>query len=122
MTYFIGIDIAKFKHVCFIKDHNDEVIQNSFSFSNDKTGFNHFYSVINRLDPSQQKRIGLEATGHYGMNLKVFLEDNDLSFMEINPILINRFSKGSTLRKTKTDRIDAALIAEYFQKYLYYLS
>lgn len=119
MTYFIGIDIAKFKHVCFIKNHNDEVIQNSFSFSNDKTGFNHFYSVINGLDPNQQKRIGLEATGHYGMNLKVFLEDNNLSFMEINPILINKFPKGSTLRKTKTDKIDAALIAEYISKNIY---
>ena len=34
MTYFVGIDIAKYKHDCFICDHNGEVIRRSFTFSN----------------------------------------------------------------------------------------
>jgi len=117
MTYFIGIDIAKYKHDCFIMDHNGEVIFKSFSFSNDKTGFNQFYSILCTLDPNHEKRIGFEATGHYGMNLKVFLEDKNLSYMEINPILIKEFSKATTLRRTKTDKKDASLIAQYlFEK------
>ena len=33
--------------------------------------------------------------------------------MEINPILIKRFSSATTLRRTKTDKADAALIASY---------
>lgn len=113
MTYFIGIDIAKFKHDCFIMDQNGTVIRNSFTFSNDKTGFDQLLSILNSLDSSHEKRIGLEATGHYGMNLKIFLEEHDFSFMEINPILIKRFSSATTLRKTKTDKIDAALISLY---------
>ena len=122
MTYFIGIDIAKYKHDCFVMDHNGEVIFNSFTFSNDKSGFNEFYSKIQKLDPTHEKRIGFEATGHYGMNLKVFLEDNDLSYMEINPILIKEFSKATTLRRTKTDKKDASLIALYLseKKYITY--
>lgn len=39
MTYFIGIDIAKFKHDCFIMDQDGTVIRNSFSFKNNKAGF-----------------------------------------------------------------------------------
>ena len=113
MTYFIGLDLAKFKHDCFIMNEHGEVIRNSFSLTNDQPGFNTLLSVLNSLDPSQQKRIGLEATGHYGSNLKIFLEENDFSFMEINPILISRFSKATTLRRTKTDKIDAHLIALY---------
>jgi len=122
MTYFIGIDIAKYKHDCFVMDHNGEVIFKSFTFSNDKSGFNEFYSKIQKLDPTHEKRIGFEATGHYGMNLKVFLEDNDLSYMEINPILIKEFSKATTLRRTKTDKKDASLIALYLseKKYITY--
>lgn len=116
MTYFIGIDIAKFKHDCFIMDHNGEVIFNSFTFSNDKTGFHQFYSKIQKLDPSHEKRIGFESTGHYGMNLKVFLEEKNLSYMEINPILIKEFSKATTLRRTKTDKKDASLIAKYLSE------
>ena len=60
-----------------------------------------------------KKKIGLEATGHYGQNLKLFLENNDFSFMEFNPLLINRFVHSKSLRKTKTDSIDALMIAQY---------
>ena len=71
MTFFIGIDIAKYKHDCFVMDHNGEVIFNSFTFSNDKSGFHEFHSKIQKLDSNHEKRIGFEATGHYGMNLKI---------------------------------------------------
>lgn len=113
MTYFVGLDLAKYKHDCFIMDEKGEVIRDSFSFNNDAIGFNTLLNVLNSLDPNQEKRIGLEATGHYGSNLKIFLEKNNYSFMEINPILINRFLKATTLRRTKTDKIDAKLIALY---------
>ena len=113
MTYFIGIDIAKFKHDCFIMDQDGTVIRNSFSFENNKAGFDQLLSLLNSLDPSHEKRIGLEATGHYGMNLKLFLEEHSLSFLEINPILIKRFSSTRTLRRTKTDKIDASMISLY---------
>ncbi len=113
MTYFIGLDLSKYKHDCFIMDENGEVIKDSFSFANDIIGFNTLLNVLNSLDPKHEKRIGLEATGHYGSNLKIFLEKNNYSFMEINPLLISRFSKATTLRRTKTDKIDAKLIALY---------
>lgn len=113
MTYYVGLDLAKYKHDCFVMDENGEVIQDSFSFNNDIIGFNTLLNVLNTLDPNQEKRIGLEATGHYGSNLKIFLEKNDYSFMEINPLLISRFSKATTLRRIKTDKIDAKLIALY---------
>lgn len=113
MTYYVGLDLAKYKHDCFIMDENGEVIKDSFSFNNDLIGFNTLLNVLNALDPNQEKRIGLEATGHYGSAIKIFLEKNDYSFMEINPLLINRFLKATTLRRTKTDKIDAKLIAMY---------
>ncbi|MDO4499742.1 MAG: IS110 family transposase [Erysipelotrichaceae bacterium] len=113
MTYFIGLDLAKYKHDCFIMDQNGEVIKDSFSFTNDSNGFNTLLNALNNLDPNQEKRIGLEATGHYGSNIKIFLEKNGYSFMEFNPILISRFSKATTLRRTKTDKIDARLIASF---------
>ena len=64
-TYFIGIDIAKFKHDCFIMDDNGEVIKDSFTITNDKTGFLTLHSALKSLDHKNKKRIGLEATGHY---------------------------------------------------------
>lgn len=114
MTYFIGLDIAKYKHDCYVMNEEKETIIDSFSLDNNQSGFNTLLNVLNNtLDPNQEKRIGLEATGHYGNNLKIFLEENNYSFMEINPILIARFNKTRTLRRTKTDKIDARVIANY---------
>lgn len=113
MTFLVGIDIAKYKHDCFIMNHDGEVIRESFSFSNDRSGFSFLNEILSDLDSSHSIRIGLEATGHYGMNLKIYLEEIGYSYMEFNPILIRRFSKATTLRRTKTDKVDAQLIALY---------
>lgn len=113
MTYFIGIDLAKYKHDCFIMDENGEAIRDSFSFNNDKEGFNTLLNVLNSLDSSQEKRIGFESTGHYGSNLKIFLERNGYSFMEFNPLLVHRHFKSETLRRTKNDKVDARKISSY---------
>ena len=113
MTYFIGIDLAKYKHDCFIMDENGEAIRDSFSFNNDKEGFNTLLNVLNSLDSNQEKRIGFESTGHYGSNLKIFLERNGYSFMEFNPLLTYRHFKSETLRRTKNDKVDARKISSY---------
>ena len=109
--YLIGIDIAKYKHDCFIIDNNGQVIRDSFSFDNSQEGFLYLLDVLKSLDRSQKIKIGLEATGHYGTNLKLFLNDNGYSFMEFNPLLVKRFASSHSLRRTKTDKCDASLIA-----------
>ena len=109
--YLIGIDISKYKHDCFIMNEYGQVIRDSFSFDNSQEGFNYLLDVLKSLDCSQEIKIGLEATGHYGINLKLFLNDNGYSFMEFNPLLVKRFASSHSLRRTKTDKCDASLIA-----------
>lgn len=72
--YFVGIDISKFKHNCVIIDELGDIVMPSWSFSNDREGFSLFKELLDNLDG--EKRIGLESTGHYGQNLKQFLESN----------------------------------------------
>jgi transposase len=52
-------------------------------------------------------KVGLEATGHYSDNLLEFLIANDLPTTVINPLHTNLYRKGLSLRKTKTDKVDA---------------
>lgn len=111
--YVIGIDISKYKHDCIVLNEAGVVKRAVFSFNNDRNGFNHFLSVIHALDPTQEKRIGFEATGHYQDNLKVFLEQSNLPYMELNALLVHKFRKSQTLRDSKTDKTDAELIARY---------
>ncbi len=109
--YFVGIDISKFKHDCAILDDTGDVVTPSWSFANDHDGFSAFRELL--LSLGDETRIGLESTGHYGTNLKFFLETEGFKFMEFNPLLINRFVKSKSLRKTKTDAIDCEMIARY---------
>jgi len=109
--YLIGIDISKYKHDCFIATETGEIIKDTFSFTNNQQGFSKFLSTLQSLDPSQTKRIGLEATGHYGRNLKVFLDKHGYTYMEFDPFLVKKFSLGLTLRKTKTDKVDSKLLS-----------
>jgi len=113
MTYFVGIDIAKFKHDCFIADDQGCVIRESFSFKNDKDGFNVLLFILNDLKSKGQIKIGFESTGHYHFNLKLFLEANGYSYLEFNPLLVHKFVTTQTLRRTKTDRKDSQMIARY---------
>ena len=109
--YLIGIDISKYKHDCFIATETGEIIYDSFEFKNDKRGFLKLLSILESLDPNQIKRIGLEATGHYGRNLKVFLELNGYTYMEFNPFLVKKYASSLSLRKTKTDKVDSRLLS-----------
>ena len=109
--YFVGIDISKFRHDCAIIDEIGDVIMPSWSFNNDLEGFSILREVLSSLQGDI--KIGLESTGHYGQNLKLFLESNGFSFMECNPLLISRFVRSKSLRKTKTDSIDAVMIAQH---------
>ena len=110
--YFVGIDISKYKHDCFITTETDVIIEN-LSFKNTKDGFQQFLNSLSSLDSSQEIRIGFGATGHYHLNLMLFLEENNFSFMEFNPALVKKFISTTTLRRTKTDKADAKAIAKY---------
>ena len=106
---YIGIDISKYKHDCFICSDTGEVIVENLSFENNQKGFQQFADLLKPYDNSNV-HIGLEATGHYGLNLKLFLAENNYTFMEFNPLLVKDFVKSLTLRKTKTDKVDASII------------
>ena len=109
---YVGIDIAKDKHDCFITNSEGEVLCNAFTIPNNKDGFNELHRKISSLtlDFSEIK-VGLEATGHYNYNLLDFLIDKGLPTYVINPLHTNLFRKSLSLRQTKTDKVDARTIA-----------
>ena len=109
---FIGIDAAKDKHDCFIVSSNGEVLFDVFTISNALDGFNSLLSKIKSVSADLcNTKVGLEATGHYSYNLLGFLLDNGLPTYVLNPLHTNLYRKSLSLRKTKTDKVDARTIA-----------
>lgn len=106
---YVGIDVAKEKHDCFIADSNGTIIEDVFTFENSRKGFMLLLSKIPDAG-SENIRIGLESTGHYSNNLVSFLSESSFSLTLFNPLSTNLFRKAQTLRKTKTDKVDAKII------------
>ena len=112
MVVSVGIDVAKDKHDCFIQSSEGEVLADVFSISNNMDGFHTLLEKIQACTAPQDKiKVGLEATGHYSYNLLGFLLDNGLATYVLNPLRTNLYRKSLSLRKTKTDRVDARTIA-----------
>ena len=102
--FYVGIDIAKNTHYASMMSHDGQLLIQPFSFNNDIDGFNSLLSSLNGYN-KEKLIIGLESTAHYAENLISFLFDKGFKIAIINPIQTAAVRK-STIRKTKTDKID----------------
>ena len=108
----VGIDVAKDKHDCFILNSKGVALGDVFTIPNDREGFNTLLDKLRACStPQDNIKVGLEATGHYSYNILGFLLDNGLATYVLNPLRTNLYRKSLSLRKTKTDRVDARTIA-----------
>ena len=109
---YVGIDVAKDKHDCFITNSDGKVVFKVFTIANNLDGFNDLYQKIESVMEDVTKvKVGLEATGHYSFNLLGYLIDKGLPTYVINPLHTNLYRKSLSLRQTKTDKVDARTIA-----------
>ena len=109
---YVGIDIAKDKHDCFITNSDGSVLFKPFTIPNNREGFETLFQRIESVTEDLSKvKVGLEATGHYSYNLLGFLLDKGLPTYVINPLHTNLYRKSLSLRKTKTDKVDSRTIA-----------
>src|ERR1035437_3820633 len=99
---YIGIDVASDKHDCCIIDEGGVVLNENFTFANNREGFDFLVDTIvshlpikELLDvsPSQGIRIGLESTGHYSTNLVNFLKAKGFEITIFNPLHVNLYRK-----------------------------
>lgn len=109
---YVGIDVAKDKHDCFIVNSEGEVLYDVFTIQNNISGFEDLLFKIKTAEQNPDKvKVGLEATGHYSCNILGFLKTVGLETIVINPLYTSLSRKSMTLRKTKTDKVDARTIA-----------
>lgn len=110
--HYIGIDIAKRSHVAAVIDADGETVVGSFKFNNTAAGFSKLMARLGKAGiVAGDCQVGMEATGHYWICLFDFLVNHGFECTVVNPIQTDAFRKVDTVRVTKTDGIDAALIA-----------
>lgn len=104
----VGIDVSKKKFDVAL------LSQSKFKhkkFSNDNVGFKSLVEWLEQLD-ALSAHICMEATGVYGEALSEYLYEADCKVSVVNPARVKGFAQSELLR-SKTDRIDAGLIARF---------
>ncbi len=107
----LGLDIGKAKVDAHLL-YGDRAA--ALHLTNDQTGFDELHAWLERHIPGGSTGLHacMEATGNYGLDLAVFLHGLGIKVSIINPKQIKAFGQAE-LRRNKTDKLDAALIARF---------
>ena len=106
----VGIDVSKDKFdACGITGEETKLFQ--ISAAMDRKGFEKLKRHLGTVSVSSVL-IGMESTASYHVNLFSYLVSEGYKVILINPLLISNYVK-MQLRKTKTDKKDAVVIAQF---------
>jgi transposase len=112
MNCFVGIDVSKEKFdACGIGKQEEKIF--SVTCSMNRGGFDKF--LVQLPKDKTSFLLGMESTASYHIPLFSYLTARGYRVVIINPLLIAHFAKRS-LRKTKTDRMDAFTIAQFLMR------
>jgi transposase len=107
----LGIDISKLKfNVCLIQTTGK--LKHKV-FPNNEAGFEQLLAWLSKQNVKRVHAC-LEATGTYSEPLALWLQEANNLVSLVNPAAIKAFA-ASCLSRTKTDRVDAELIARFCQ-------
>jgi transposase len=117
MNPVIGLDISKGESQVQAFLDKGKPYRKSFKVSHTLEGLSLLVDFLEEVKKETGKKppVVLEATGHYHSSIVQYLEDRGYLLIIINP-LISYKAKSSSLRKVKTDAVDAYLLCELFYK------
>lgn len=111
MFYYLGIDVGKFFHsLCLINEEGEKSI---WQIKNNREGFEELKKKLEKIGDKDKILIGMEATGHYFLNLYEFFLGQGIKSEQLallNPLQVKAF-RNTNLRGSKSDNVDAEQIA-----------
>lgn len=108
----LGIDVSKKDLVTALLSESSSIHKKKFD--NNKEGFNNLIQWL-KFKKITHIKICMEATGNYSTAIADFLYARGYEVNVVNPACIKAFA-GSKLTRTKTDELDAVIIAQYASK------
>lgn len=115
MDMYIGIDVAKDFHVAAVVDASGFPVADT-TFLNDAAGFALLAEWLASLGLNPENScICMESTGHYHRLLLHRLQSDGWRVAVVNPVRTDAFRRVRSVRRTKTDLVDAYLIADFLR-------
>ncbi|WP_087975006.1 IS110 family transposase [Oceanobacillus rekensis] len=117
MNPVIGLDVSKGESQIQAFLDKGKPYRKSFSIKHDIKGLGNLLEFLHEVEKSanNQPTVVLESTGHYHYPVIQFLEEQKYVYIIVNPLISHR-AKSSSLRKVKTDAVDAYHLCELFYK------
>ncbi|GAA0458326.1 IS110 family transposase [Alkalibacillus silvisoli] len=117
MNPVIGLDVAKGESQVQAFLDKGKPYRKSFSIHHDLDGLNQLLKFLEEIESKTgvKPSVVLESTGHYHTPIIHFLEEHQYVYILVNPLIAFR-AKSSSLRKVKTDAIDAYHLCELYYK------
>ncbi len=114
----VGIDISKGKStVCFMKPYG-EMLHKPFEVQHTESDLKHLVNQIKTL--TEETRVVMESTGAYHFPVLAYLKEHGIFASVINPLVMSKYVNVS-IRKGKTDKLDAIKIANFGLDHWYHL-
>ncbi|MBZ5753910.1 IS110 family transposase [Metabacillus rhizolycopersici] len=117
MNPVIGLDVAKGESQVQAFLDKKQPYKKSFKVAHTLEGLASLLDFIREVEDVSSERppIVLESTGHYHTPIVQYFEDKGYLLIIVNPLISYR-AKSSSLRKVKTDIIDAHHLCELYYK------
>ena len=117
MNPVIGLDVAKGESQVQAYLDRREPYKSSFKVAHTLDGLKCLHDFLLEVERVSGVRppVVLEATGHYHTPVVQYFEERDYLIIIVNPLISYR-AKSSSLRKVKTDIIDAHHLCELYYK------
>jgi transposase len=108
-NFYFGIDVSKAKLDCALRLPNGKF--RAKVFNNTSEGHAQIVGWL-ASHKAESPHVCMEATGIYWEDIAQFLAEKGLTVSVVNPAQIKAYA-GSRLARSKSDRIDAKLIADF---------
>jgi transposase len=117
-TLYVGIDVSQEHLDAAVVDARGNLVRAAQRYVNTGPGFDRLWAdtqALGRSPPMRPVAYALEASGVYHLGVLNFLLEKRARAWSFNPLLLQG-EKLSRVRKTKTDALDAELIAQFARK------
>jgi len=117
MNPVVGLDVAKGESQIQAFLDRKTPFKRSFKISHTVEGFKQLHQFLQSIEEKVNTKpvLIMESTGHYHSPIMQFLDNLNYIYIVINPLISYR-AKSSSLRKVKTDVIDAYHLCELYYK------
>ena len=106
----VGIDVSKGKSMVCIMKPGGVVLKTPFELLHSMESILHLVKLINSYE--EEVRVILEDTGHYHLPVVTLLVEKGIFTCCVNALRMKKFCSQS-IRRAKTDKIDAVHIAQF---------